>query len=92
MPELKLAVANTVMVSRLSLPTTELPSALKLLPGLTLRGALTVTGAVKLEVACTVNVWLLVEPMSVLALTVTGALAVIGAVDEKTVLALILRL
>lgn len=51
MPELKLAVAKTVMVSLLSLPTTELPSALKLLPGLTLIGAVTTTGAVKLEVA-----------------------------------------
>ena len=91
MPELKLAVAKTVMVLLLSLPSIAFPSALKLLPGLTLMGAVTVTGAVKLEVACTVSAWLLDEPSLVLALIVTGALAVTAAVDAKIVLALMLR-
>lgn len=71
----KVVLAFTRRLFAVVLPITVLPKALKLLPAATVTAALAKKGAEKFEVACTVSAWLLLLPIVMLLLAVTGALA-----------------
>ena len=77
----------------LAVPSTELPSALKTLPLLTLTAALAVMVApgAKAVAAFTCRVWLPLAPSTTFALAVIGPLAVMGAVEANAVAAFTVR-
>lgn len=90
--EVNLAGELTVTVLAEPVPRITLPNALK---ALTVTGALTMTSAANVVAAATVKLLVLDAPMTVFpsalnalpAVMLTGALAVIGAVEAKVVTA-----